>query len=226
MPKKKKTTHSEYSEVESSSSEKNFLNSLVSQAKIGESYTSLILGIIVVVVATILVVTFIKNRTTTPAPTQDTSSMSTEKPLEDVKPEDLPTTYTVVEGDDLWNISEKVYKSGYNWVDIATENKLDNPDVLAVGTKLTLPKVEVKESTAPTEEAMMTQPEDNQMSMEKTENPNAISGTSYTVVEGDILWSIATRAYNDGYKWVEIANANKLANPDHIEVGQKLTLPR
>lgn len=222
MVKKKKS--SQKSNTFAVESEKGFLGSLSSQAKIGESYTSLILGIIVVVVSTILVVTVIKNRAA-PAPVQETSSASTEKSLEQVKAEDLPTTYTVVEGDDLWTISEKVYKSGYNWVDIANANKLTNPDIVEVGTKLTLPKVEVK--TAQVEEGSevaMTQPTDSATS--EVSNTNAISGNSYTVVEGDILSEISVRAYNDEYKWVDIAKANKLENPDLIEVGQKLTIPR
>ena len=47
----------------------------------------------------------------------------------------------------------------------------------------------------------------------------------YEVKEGDSLWTIAEKEYNDGYKWTEIAKANKLENPDVIEKGMKLILP-
>ncbi|MBI2032811.1 MAG: LysM peptidoglycan-binding domain-containing protein, partial [Candidatus Levybacteria bacterium] len=50
-------------------------------------------------------------------------------------------------------------------------------------------------------------------------------GTEYEVKEGDSLWTIAEKEYKDGFKWTEIAKANKLGNPDLIEKGMKLTLP-
>ncbi len=53
-----------------------------------------------------------------------------------------------------------------------------------------------------------------------------IAGIKYKVIEGDYLWDIAIRAYGDGYRWVEIANNNKVANPDLIYPDQELTLKR
>ena len=47
----------------------------------------------------------------------------------------------------------------------------------------------------------------------------------YEVKGGDSLWTIAENEYKDGYKWTEIAAANKIANPDLIEKGMKLILP-
>jgi len=63
---------------------------------------------------------------------------------------------------------------------------------------------------------------------EETVSPQTSSVTddSYTVAKGDSLWKIAVRAYGDGYKWVEIARANNLANPNIIHAGNILTLPR
>src|SRR3990167_304224 len=48
----------------------------------------------------------------------------------------------------------------------------------------------------------------------------------YVVKPGDDLWSIAKNVYNDGYKWVEIAKANNLQNPDTILPGSKISIPR
>lgn len=61
-----------------------------------------------------------------------------------------------------------------------------------------------------------------------TEAPadTTITGTTYTVVRGDSLWKIAQKAYGDGNRWVEIAKANKLANPNLIHAGNVFTLPR
>ncbi|RZL12888.1 MAG: LysM peptidoglycan-binding domain-containing protein [Hymenobacter sp.] len=57
---------------------------------------------------------------------------------------------------------------------------------------------------------------------------DATSGDSYTVASGDSLSKIAKNHYGDAAKWHQIYEANKATigtNPDHIEVGQVLTLP-
>ncbi|MCI1190144.1 LysM peptidoglycan-binding domain-containing protein [Hymenobacter sp. DH14] len=54
------------------------------------------------------------------------------------------------------------------------------------------------------------------------------SGDTYTVVSGDSLSKIAKHHYGDAAKWHQIYEANKATigtNPDHIEVGQVLTIP-
>lgn len=47
----------------------------------------------------------------------------------------------------------------------------------------------------------------------------------YTVKEGDTLFTIAQKYFDDGYKYTEISKANELTN-DSIEVGQELTIPK
>jgi nucleoid-associated protein YgaU len=124
-------------------------------------------------------------------------------------------TYTVVAGDTLWSIAEKFYKSGYNWVDIAKANNVANPGVITSGTHLAIPNVQPKLATVQTN----TKPQDT------TYGPK-ISGTTYTVQKGDHLWGIAVRAYNDGYRWVEIARVNNILTPGTIYSGTVLKLPR
>ena len=184
-------------------------NKVLPQVKWGESYTSLFLGIVVVVVAAVLVFSFLKGRNFNKNTATQSSSTTQEQQVKNA----LPKTYEVKEGDDLWGIAEKVYGSGYNWVDLANANKLENPGLLFVGTKLTVPDVKPRVATG-TGSQMVAQ------------NVNAITGTTYTVVKGDYLWEIAIRAYVDGYKWVEIARANNLVNPDVIHSGNVLKLPR
>ncbi|OGH11487.1 MAG: hypothetical protein A3B38_01605 [Candidatus Levybacteria bacterium RIFCSPLOWO2_01_FULL_36_13] len=162
----------------------NIFNDFLSQIKWGESYTSLILGVVVVLVAVVLLVLLFKNIN---SKNLDTGSTSTSE----------NKTYVVKEGEDLWHISENLYGSGYNWQDLAKANKISNPDIIEPGTKLTVPQVSPKEKTV---EDLVTA-------------GNKITGTVYTVAEGDYLWDIALRAYGDGYKWTEIAKLNNFAKP-------------
>jgi len=48
----------------------------------------------------------------------------------------------------------------------------------------------------------------------------------YIVQEGDSLSSIAQKFYGDLYLWPKILEANNLSNPDLIEVGMELKIPR
>jgi nucleoid-associated protein YgaU len=202
MPKAQKINKINKTQVVSKSVAR---NSVFSQTKWGESYTSLFLGIVVVIVAAILVFSFLKGRNFNK--TGSTQSTSTVKEQQVNKP--MPKTYQVNEGDSLWSIAEKIYGSGYNWVDLASSNKLDNPGLLSVGAQLTIPSVSPKEPT----QAI-------------TQNQQSITGKVYIITKGDSLWDIAVRAYGDGYKWVEIASANKIINPDIIYADNVLILPR
>jgi nucleoid-associated protein YgaU len=51
----------------------------------------------------------------------------------------VSNTYTVKHGDTLWAISLEIYGTGYRWADIATLNKLANPNVIHSGNVLQLP---------------------------------------------------------------------------------------
>ena len=134
--------------------------------------------------------------------------------VEGEKPDNLPTTYIVKKGDNLWRIAEKFYKSGYNFVDIVAANQIADADQIEVGTELTIPQVEVKKLTVLTEinKAVIT-----------------IEGDSYITVANDSLWNIAVRAYGDGYAWPQIYEANKTdigINPNLIAKGMTLAIPR
>lgn len=129
---------------------------------------------------------------------------------------ELPVTHTVAAGESLWVIAETYYQSGYNWVDIAEENNLADPGLLAVGQELEIPDVEPK---TPTLSALP----DTGISQEPT-----ITGSQYTVEEGDSLSKIAYRAYGDMFSWPRIwgANRDQIDNPNIIEPGMELEIPR
>jgi len=179
------------------------LKSFLKALKLNESTISAVLGAIVVVVVGILIFNYFKDKEgVLPFGSNGTSVETT-----------LPQTHTVMKGDNLWNIAEKYYGSGYNWVDIASENNILNASVIEEGQILIIPKVVAKTSTLTDRET-------------SSENTNAITGATYEVVKGDTLWDIAIRAYGDGYKWVNISNENNLDNPNIIHPGNIITLSR
>jgi len=158
----------------------------------------MILGFFVIVIVGVLVVKYLKtDRGTIP-----------QELLNGTNSTAMSTkVHTVTRGDNLWNIAVTYYGDGFKWTEIATENKLDNASIIEVGQELTIPNVE---TVAVTDDS----------------NSVSITTTTYEVVKGDNLWDIAVRAYGDGYKWVEIANANNVVNPNIIHSGNILVLPR
>lgn len=56
-------------------------------------------------------------------------------------------------------------------------------------------------------------------------SPSQLPG-KYTVKEGDTLFIIAEKYYQDGDKYLEIAKANDLSDVNTIEVGQVLQIPK
>ena len=48
----------------------------------------------------------------------------------------------------------------------------------------------------------------------------------YTIQPGESLQDVARKVYGDPNAWVRIAQANNIKDPDHIEVGMELTIPR
>lgn len=181
------------------------LKNILKAIKLNESTISMALGALVIVIVGVLVVNYFKKNPSTSVPGTTTQEEAVPQAGE---------KYKVVEGDSLWKISEKAYGSGYNWIDIAKENKLSEADSIEAGQEISLPKVESKLATIT----------DTLPTVEPT--TEGITGASYTVVKGDSLWKIAVRAYGDGYKWSQIAKENNLLHPNIIHPGNILTLPR
>jgi len=148
----------------------------------------------------------------------------------------LPTTHIVEAGETLWDISEKYYSTGYNWQDIANANNLGSADEIEEGQELVIPDVEPAESEEATPEPTITPSPSPTPLATATPEPEAEPsaevtvdkinpGSTYIVQKGDTLWDISVRAYGTGYKWVDIARANNLANPNLIHPGNNFEIP-
>ncbi|MBU1126871.1 MAG: LysM peptidoglycan-binding domain-containing protein [Patescibacteria group bacterium] len=187
-------------------------NKILKRIKINESTISMVLGVAVLLVTAGLIINYFKNinkETIGDEAAQINQEQVTEFPSEP-NLDNLPVKYEVQTNDNLWKIAEKFYGSGYNWVDIVKENSIQNPDILNTGTVLVIPQAEV------------IMPE----TITQTVFGKTIDESSYTVEKGDHLWGIAVRAYGDGFRWPEIAVENNIENPDAIEIGMVLSLPR
>ena len=189
---------------------------IFSKINISESYTSLILGAIVVLIVGILFLSFAKGNKNI-----QTSSIKYIPTIEDMQKQNSSTssTYTIRPGDDLWTISENAYNNGYKWVEIAKINKLQNPELIYSGDKLIIP-------TIAQDEQITTGTEVTIDSSDRIVGNISITGSAYMIKSGDDLWNISIRAYGDGFKWPDIARANNLENPDLIFAGNVLKIPR
>jgi hypothetical protein len=118
--------------------------------------------------------------------------------------EGLPRMYTVTKGDFLYKISEmeEIYADPLKWKRIWRANKdvideFNDPNLIYPDWELVIPR----------------------------DWPY-----SYTVKGGENLWQIAAywEIYGDGRMWTRIFEANKdeISNPDIIQPGQMLNIPR
>ena len=172
----------------------------------------MVLGAIVIVVVGLLVVNYFRGLDTG-------TTLPVGEQAEQIGPTVTrggQTFHIVQSGDTLWSVAEKYYDPGYNWVDVARANSLTNPGLIETGQELEIPDVEPKLATI----------QASVLATTSSDETDAISGASYTVSKGDSLWVIAVRAYGDGYRWVDIAGENELADPNIIHPGNVLTLPR
>ncbi len=210
------------------------LKNILKTFKLNESTVSMVLGAVVILIVGILVVNYFKKSDEGDTFIAETTQETSESPQEGKK-------YVVKEGDTLWSIAEEAYGDGFSWTKIAEANDLSLQSSIEEGQELDIPDLGMtsEESQMADEEEEMeepvameeeTQKETLMKSEEETEaeamSQVEITGDTYTVVHGDNLWKISERAYGTGFKWVEIARENNLANPNLIHAGNVLKLPR
>lgn len=185
-----------------------YMDRLESEIENNQSRLSLVLGILIVIVAGILLFNYVNKNKAELGPAQNTAQ-------QDVTPEQLPGKYTVKADDTLFNIAEKYYNNGEKYSEIAKANNLADVDQIEAGQVLEIPKLEIAATQSATTDTAV----DNQWGPK-------ITSEIYTVAEGDWLSTIAGRAYGDIMAYQKIATANNIANPDLIEPGMQLKIPR
>lgn len=194
-----------------------------------QSYLNLALGILIVLVLGVLAFNYFKQGSPNLGPAQQTQDNQGVKGQKDVDPKDLPGKYAVKEGDTLFKIAETYYKDGLLYPKIVEANKLASENLIEVGQVLEIPKVEVKEiqelAAEPTPQAS-NGTNGKGGAINQTIWGQAITSDTYTVTDGDWLSKIAGRAYGDIYAYEKIAKANNIQNPDLIEPGTVLKIPR
>lgn len=223
MPRRtSKTRVTKISVNSTGASQNSYFEKLESNLETNQSKVSMVLGALIILVVGILIFNYFNKNKATLGPAQQTESQ------QDVSPGQLPGKYTVKDGDTLFSISDKYYQNGYKYTEVAKVNNLSNPDQIEAGQVLEIPKLEEE------------QPQQSETSPQPTASPESsgtgsdnitiwgpkIDGNTYTVVEGDWLSKIAGRAYGDIFAYQKIAQANNIPNPDEIEPGTVLTIPR
>jgi len=194
-----------------------YLEKIETNIESNQSKVSLVLGVLIVLVIGILVFNYFNRNKASLGPAQQTETR-TEK--QDVSMDNLPGDYAVKDGDTLFIIAEKYYQDGEKFSEIAKANNLNDVNAIVVGQVLKIPKLETQAVVA---EAS---PELGTGGGNTTIWGTQIEDNTYTVVEGDWLSKVAGRAYGDIMAFDKIAKANNILNPDHIEPGMVLTIPR
>ena len=147
-----------------------------------ESYPSLILGAIIVVILGLLVANYLSRRG---QQQQIDMGAQTKQAVEEALAPKAGSEYTIRENDSLSKISEQVYGTQELWSGIARVNNTANPNRILVGDKLQLPAREELEQAS-----------------------SVILGTSYRVQKGETFFTIAQKVYGDGSKWTILHRAN------------------
>lgn len=217
----------------------NFLDKIQTDLEKNQSYLNLILGALIVIVLGVLVFNYFNK------PGQDSGDLGPSAQMVDeqgdVTREGLPGKYTVKEGDTLFLVAQKYYDDGNLYIEIMRENNLVG-DAIETGQELNIPKLESAEQSPSPEASATPEPspsaepeasiipapagEKGAEMSQQTLWGEPITGDSYTVVKGDWLSKIAGRAYGDIMLYQKIAQANNISDPNTIEVGMVLKIPR
>jgi nucleoid-associated protein YgaU len=223
------------------------VESFVEYLKLGESYTSLVLGIVAVIIGTLLLLSIVHNRQAGRQTPEVTPTIAESKSF-DIS----PTGFALKQSEDTTMPEQKVSATPASK---AQDKQLEKPMggktyTVAAGDNLWMIAEKVygdgyqwvkiaqvnnlshpgdievgdKLSIPQVKKDVPTvHTADDDMS---TSVQQKIVVENYKVMPGDDLWDIAVRAYGDGYQWVKIAKANNLSEPNIIHKDNVLKIPR
>lgn len=206
---------------------KTYLDKISSEVQASQSKLSMILGSLIILVTVILLFNYFNRGKESLGPAQKTQIQQEQEMTTST---DTEGKYTVKEGDTLFLIAQKYYQDGYKYTEIAKLNNLTDVNQIEIGQILNVPKMEsvnVGEVTpGKTAEIRLADKLQIVASTENTVWGEKISEDKYTVVSGDWLSKIAGRAYGDTMAYEKIAKANNITDPNIIEPGTVITIPR
>lgn len=154
-----------------------------------------------------------------PAPGKQTlTSQLPPAPVQAKQAPSGPQTYTVRAGDTLGAIARRLLGDEGRWQDIARANGISDPRALAIGRVLTIPSSGGRSSAPP-------EPAPDGRDEAPADEPAPSTQVIHTVVRGDTLGALAQRYLGDPSKWRVIADANGVADPRSLKVGQPLVIP-
>ncbi|MGQ3685642.1 MAG: LysM peptidoglycan-binding domain-containing protein [Candidatus Loosdrechtia sp.] len=148
---------------------------------------------------------------------------------EDVR---MPATrfqiHKVQPGEDLSKIARRYYGDVSKWSTIynANRDKIQDHNFLRVGTELVIPGIDIQEEKKVSQQPRLetTPPSLSQVVEVESAKP---AGRIHVVQQGDSIYKLAVKYYNDGTKWNKILEANKkvIKDPKSIRIGQELIIP-
>jgi nucleoid-associated protein YgaU len=119
-------------------------------------------------------------------------------------------TYVIQPGDTLSGISTKVYKTSryYDKIYQANQDRISDPHMLVVGTKLSMPDLPVRNAAAtPTAQVAVSAPA-----------VAPVAGKAHVVQTGDSLWRVAEKyAADKGLGVLDMIQELIKANPDKLK---------
>lgn len=150
MPKSKKTTAKKANQVEvvdenefKIAAKKSIVDQLKDELRSSQSYSNLILGLIIVLVIGILLLNYFKKTQSELGSSSQSDQTQTKSQSGDVDPNNLPGNYTIKEGDTLFSIAQKYYQDGYQYPKLVQANNLTNENTIEVGQTIIIPKLDI-----------------------------------------------------------------------------------
>jgi len=174
--------------------------------KFSESYLSMGLGLLVVLVVGVLLYNFFATNKNKESNNNGEEGNQKQEATKSAQP---GGTHTVSEGETLWDIAENYYGDGFAWEKIANTNDIADPNSIEANQKLEIPK----------------DTETNETDVAEILPETGISGDVYIVESGDTLWAVACKELDDCYNWDKIAQLNNINDPEIIYEGNELLLP-